>query len=132
MLENTDSENRKVNTDEEILDLTRELCARICLSGTYRSYYRCSRLLDQHEALAARVNEFRARNLACNLEEQDEEKSEKTRELYLEYQDVLSEPVVMDFLAAEQEICRLLRRVHNTMAMNIPLNLSHMKEREEL
>ena len=44
----------------------------------------------------------------------------------------MSEPVVMDFLAAEQEICRLLRRVQNSMAMNIPLNLSHMKEKEEL
>ncbi len=131
-MESTDSENRKPITDEEILDMTRELCARICLTGTYRSYYRCSRLLAQQEALASRVNEFRARNLACCLEEQDEKKNEKTRELYQEYQDVLSEPVVMDFLAAEQEICRLLRRVQNSMAMNIPLNLSHMKEKEEL
>ena len=48
--------------------------------------------------------------------------------LHSEYKDVLTEPVVVDFLSAEQRICKLMRIVYDGIAEDIKLDLSYMDE----
>ena len=56
--------------------------------------------------------------------------SESTRmeSLHSEYKDVLTEPVVVDFLSAEQRMCKLMRIVYDGIAEDIKLDLSYMDE----
>ena len=53
---------------------------------------------------------------------------EKIESLHSEYKDVLTEPVVVDFLSAEQRMCKLMRLVYDGIAENIKLDLSYMDE----
>lgn len=52
----------------------------------------------------------------------------KIESLHSEYKDVLTEPVVVDFLSAEQRMCKLMRLVYDGIAENIKLDLSYMDE----
>ena len=53
---------------------------------------------------------------------------ERMESLHSEYKDVLTEPVVVDFLSAEQRICKLMRIVYDGIAEDIKLDLSYMDE----
>ena len=62
------------------------------------------------------------------LEKGQEQYFEKIESLHSEYKDVLTEPVVIDFLSAEQRMCKLMRLVYDGIAENIKLDLSYMDE----
>ena len=46
----------------------------------------------------------------------------------LKAQEELTEPVVVDFLSAEQRMCKLMRIVYDGIAEDIKLDLSYMDE----
>ena len=62
------------------------------------------------------------------LEKGQEQYFEKIESLHSEYKDVLTEPVVVDFLSAEQQMCKLMRLVYDGIAEDIKLDLSYMDE----
>ena len=103
--------------------------------NTVLSWYR--RYLSEHEAadeydLPYRrlqvLSKFRAKSLHLQLEREQEQYFERMESLHSEYKDVLTEPVVVDFLSAEQRICKLMRIVYDGIAEDIKLDLSYMDE----
>ncbi|MBP7447487.1 MAG: YlbF family regulator, partial [Anaerobutyricum sp.] len=67
-------------------------------------------------------------SLYLQLEKGQEQYFEKIESLHSEYKDVLTEPVVVDFLSAEQRMCKLMRLVYDGIAEDIKLDLSYMDE----
>ena len=94
---------------------------------TYKIELR-NRSLKEQEELYRKFKEFRGKSLYLQLEKGQEQYFEKIESLHSEYKDVLTEPVVVDFLSAEQRMCKLMRLVYDGIAEDIKLDLSYMDE----
>ena len=85
-------------------------------------------VLKAQEELYHKFKEFRGKSLHLQLEREQEQYFERMESLHSEYKDVLTEPVVVDFLSAEQRMCKLMRLVYDGIAEDIKLDLSYMDE----
>ena len=110
---------------EDIRQGTKKLTNMICHTEDYKCYQKD---LKAQEELYHKFKEFRGKSLYLQLEKGQEQYFEKIESLHSEYKDVLTEPVVVDFLSAEQRMCKLMRLVYDGIAENIKLDLSYMDE----
>lgn len=113
---------------EDIRQGTKKLTDMICHTEDYKSYQKDLTVLKEQEELYRKFKEFRGKSLYLQLEKGQEQYFEKIESLHSEYKDVLTEPVVVDFLSAEQRMCKLMRLVYDGIAENIKLDLSYMDE----
>lgn len=94
----------------------------------YKCYQKDLAVLKAQEELYHKFKEFRGKSLHLQLEREQEQYFERMESLHSEYKDVLTEPVVVDFLSAEQRMCKLMRIVYDGIAEDIKLDLSYMDE----
>ena len=106
---------------EDIRQGTKKLTNMICHTKDLA-------VLKEQEELYRKFKEFRGKSLYLQLEKGQEQYFEKIESLHSEYKDVLTEPVVVDFLSAEQRMCKLMRLVYDGIAEDIKLDLSYMDE----
>lgn len=113
---------------EDIRQSTKKLTNMICHTEDYKCYQKDLTVLKAQEELYRKFKEFRGKSLHLQLEKGQEQYFEKIEALHSEYKDVLTEPVVVDFLSAEQRMCKLMRLVYDGIAEDIKLDLSYMDE----
>ena len=113
---------------EDICQSTKQLTNMICHTEDYKCYQKDLAVLKAQEELYHKFKEFRGKSLHLQLEREQEQYFERMESLHSEYKDVLTEPVVVDFLSAEQRMCKLMRIVYDGIAEDIKLNLSYMDE----
>ena len=113
---------------EDIRQGTKKLTDMICHTADYKWYQKDLTVLKEQEELYRKFKEFRGKSLYLQLEKGQEQYFEKIESLHSEYKDVLTEPVVVDFLSAEQRMCKLMRLVYDGIAEDIKLDLSYMDE----
>ena len=113
---------------EDIRQGTKKLTNMICHTEDYKCYQKDLADLKEQEELYRKFKEFRGKSLYLQLEKGQEQYFEKIESLHSEYKDVLTEPVVVDFLSAEQRMCKLMRLVYDGIAEDIKLDLSYMDE----
>ena len=113
---------------EDIRQGTKKLTNMICHTEDYKCYQKYLAVLKEQEELYRKFKEFRGKSLYLQLEKGQEQYFEKIESLHSEYKDVLTEPVVVDFLSAEQRMCKLMRLVYDGIAEDIKLDLSYMDE----
>ena len=113
---------------EDIRQGTKKLTNMICHTEDYKCYQKDLAGLKEQEELYRKFKEFRGKSLYLQLEKGQEQYFEKIESLHSEYKDVLTEPVVVDFLSAEQRMCKLMRLVYDGIAEDIKLDLSYMDE----
>lgn len=113
---------------EDIRQGTKKLTNMICHTEDYKYYQKDLAVLKEQEELYRKFKEFRGKSLYLQLEKGQEQYFEKIESLHSEYKDVLTEPVVVDFLSAEQRMCKLMRLVYDGIAEDIKLDLSYMDE----
>ena len=113
---------------EDVRQGTKKLTNMICHTEDYKCYQKDLMILKKQEELYRKFKEFRGKSLHLQLEKEQEKYFEKTEALHSEYKDVLTEPVVVDFLSAEQRMCKLMRLVYDGIAEDIKLDLSYMDE----
>ena len=113
---------------EDIRQGTKKLTNMICHTEDYKCYQKDLTALKEQEELYRKFKEFRGKSLYLQLEKGQEQYFEKIESLHSEYKDVLTEPVVVDFLSAEQRMCKLMRLVYDGIAEDIKLDLSYMDE----
>ena len=87
---------------EDIRQGTKKLTDMICHTEDYKCYQKDLTVLKEQEELYRKFKEFRGKSLYLQLEKGQEQYFEKIESLHSEYKDVLTEPVVVDFLTAEQ------------------------------
>lgn len=113
---------------EDICQETKKLTSMICHTEDYKCYRKNLMILKNQEELYRKFKEFRGKSLHLQLEKEEEQYFERIEALHSEYKDILTEPVVVDFLSTEQRMCKLMRAVYDGIAEDIQLDLSYMDE----
>ena len=119
---------RKDSELEEIVMKTEELAQIVCRSEAYHAYDDCLSRLRKQDSLYRKLNEFREKNMILNLTEYEKDISQDQDRLYSEYENLLTEPLVMSFLAAEQKVCGMIRTIYEELASHIDVDLSHLSD----
>ncbi len=96
-----------------------------------RRYERDLTALKAQPEIYAKFNTFRRKNMELQILEQPDTYEEKTEKLQEEYKNILMESVVMDFLTAEQGVCKMMQKIYDIIAREIPLDISYMDSGEK-
>ena len=103
----------------QVAEKTRELVAALKQSDVYLEYKRQLKRVRENPELYHRVNEYRNEGFALR-NDPSEEGALARQEAYVQrYQDILSQPVVEDFLAAELALCRKMQEIERTLVDGI-------------
>ena len=81
----------------------------------YKNYLNTKRALCDNIDLCNRLKEFRARNYELQ-NRQGVNPFDEVNDLVREYDEVLQNSVVSEFLRAEQKICKMMQRVYNSIS----------------
>lgn len=109
---------------EEVLNRTKELTGKMRATADYQMYEKNLQELKKHKETYQKLNEFRLKNML--LDESAEDYNEKADALYEEYNNILMETAVRNFLTAEQRVCKMMKRVYDCIAQEMQLDVSYM------
>ncbi len=105
-LHTEESREENMNTVDSVTD---NLIEAILQGETYQAYHRELEKVKQVPGLKEQLDEFRRRNF--ELQSRADNDFEKLDCFEKEYQNFRDNPLVMDFLAAELDLCRLMQNV---------------------
>lgn len=93
-------------------------------SPEYQRYISTKKLLHENTDLCQRLREFRAKNYELQNRRGDNLYDE-VNALVREYDELLHNSVVSDFLIAEQKICKMMQKVFNSVADGLEFDYPH-------
>lgn len=98
---------------QQLQEATDHLISVLKQTEIYKVYkMQCSKVNKQQD-IKSRVDEYRQKNfLVSNGDLSGEEILSEQEKLMEEYSDILNNPIVTDFLAAELELCRMVQNVN--------------------
>lgn len=99
----------------QVINESKQLNEHIRASEEYRTYLRTKQALLENEELSRHLQEFRAKNYELQ-NRQGVNHYDEMIELTKEYDELLHNSVASDFLQAEQQICKLLQQVFDSIA----------------
>ena len=99
---------------------TRMLNREIKHSNEYNQYLRTLQRLREKPKLYARTKEFQKRSMVLQCTA-DYNTLDEVGRLRSEYQDILNNPLVSDFLGAEQRVMGMLRRIEDALFDGVDL-----------
>ena len=106
----------------QVINESKQLNEHIRASEEYRTYLRTKQALLENEELSRHLQEFRAKNYDLQ-NRQGVNPYDEMIELTREYDELLHNSVVSDFLQAEQQICKLLQQVFDSIASDLNINI---------
>lgn len=99
----------------EVIAESKVLNEHIHNSSEYKKYIDTKRKLYDNMELCNQLKEFRRRNYELQ-NRQGVNPYDEVLELVLEYDELLHNSIVNEFLIAEQHICRMMQKVYNSIA----------------
>ena len=96
-------------------------------SEEYRQYLQAKAKVKDNAELYQAMNAFRRRNFELQSYDDGINRYEEIHKLSLEYEKVLREPLVNDFLIAEQIFSRKLAQVYEVIAEGLELDYDYME-----
>lgn len=111
--------------DGILQDKTNELVEELINSDVYRRYQELLNMLKQNEAMYNRVNEYRIDNKELMTMSADEWISYGDN-MILRYQDVFRDDTAREFLAVEDDLCRLLWELKEHIYRSIDMDLDFL------
>lgn len=87
-----------------------ELIAEVETCEEYKRYLAAKKEIEKYPLLKKKADEFR--KLKFNLQSSETDIFEKTDQLRFEHAEVNSNPVVWEYLTAENIFCRILRQIN--------------------
>ena len=96
-------------------------------SEEYRQYLQAKAKVKENVELYQAMNAFRRRNFELQSYDDGINRYEEIHKLSLEYEKVLREPLVNDFLIAEQIFSRKLDQVYEMIAEGLELDYDYME-----
>ena len=96
-------------------------------SEEYRQYLQAKAKVKENVELYQAMNAFRRRNFELQSYDDGINRYEEIHKLSLEYEKVLREPLVNDFLIAEQIFSRKLAQVYEVIAEGLELDYDYME-----
>lgn len=100
---------------EEVLKLSKQINLGIKQSKEYIRYLEAKKTLIANEQLSAGLREFRRKNY--ELQRRNSGNSfDETVELSKEFDELLHNSIVCEFIAAEQHICKMMQQMYISIA----------------
>ena len=96
-----------------------------------RRYERDLTALKAQPEIYAKFNTFRRKNMELQILEQTDTNDEKTAQLKGEYKQITMEKGDLDVLTAEQGVCKMMQKIYDIIAREIPLDISYMDSGEK-
>ena len=112
---------------QRAIEMAEELNLEIRNSEEYKRYVDTCNRLKQQPDLYNRFNEFRRRNYELQSSEGDSNLYDEVFNLVKEYDSVLQESLVNDFLVAEQRLNALMREMYATLSDNLELDYEYLE-----
>lgn len=113
---------------QRAIEMAKALNLEIRNSEEYRRYRDTSERLKQNTDLYNRFNEFRRRNYDLQFSEGDSNLYDEVFNLVKEYEAVLQDSYVNDFLAAEQRLNALMREMYVILAEDLELDYEYLEK----
>lgn len=99
----------------EVINESKLLNQRIRETEEYKNYVNTKYILCDNIDLCNRLKEFRAKNYELQ-NRQGVNPFDEVNDLVREYDEVLHNSIVSEFLRAEQRICKLMQCVYNSLS----------------
>ena len=106
----------------------RQLIREIKRSNIYNQFRRLQMKIDKNEELSARVNAFRRESFTLQNTPAESETLNRLEALNREYEDILRDPDVLEFLAAEQGLAAMMNRLTDQIFGSLDLDISFLDE----
>ena len=102
----------------QVIEESKQLNEHIRASEEYKTYLETRQALRGNAELLNRLSEFRAKNYELQ-NRQGVNPYDEMIELTKEYDELLHNSVVSDFLQAEQQICKMMQQVFDSIAQGL-------------
>ena len=96
-------------------------------SEEYKQYLLTMQRIKENQELYQAMNSFRRRNYELQSYDDGVNRYQEIHNLALEYEKVLRNPLVNDFLVAEQIVSRKLEKVYETIVEDLEFDYSYME-----
>lgn len=113
---------------KQAIELAGRLNERIKNSEEYQRYVKTDRQLKAEPELYDRYNEFRRRNYDLQFSEGDSNLYDEVFNLVKEYDTILQDSVVNDFILAEQRLCAMMREVYAVLSEGLELDYEYLEK----
>ena len=116
--------NRKEETDmSDVVELSKKLNETIKESEFYRNYLTCRERLYEHPDLLRGLNEFKKRNSEIQNRGSVDNPYDEVVALFEEYDAIVHDTIVNDFLRAERKLCRMLKTMYDEIADGLDVDI---------
>lgn len=113
---------------KQAVALAQQLNERIKSSEEYCRYVETDRRLRQEPELYARYNEFRRRNYDLQFSEGDSNLYDEVFNLAKEYDTMLQDTLVNDFVLAEQRFCSMMQEMYMALSDGLELDYEYLEK----
>lgn len=112
----------------QAIEIAEKLNERIKESEEYKTYTEAIRRLRQESELYARFNEFRRRNCELQFSEGDSNLYDEVFNLTKEYDTILQNSLVSDFMLAEQRLSVRMQEMYEVLTQGLELDYEYLEK----
>jgi cell fate (sporulation/competence/biofilm development) regulator YlbF (YheA/YmcA/DUF963 family) len=101
--------------------LSRKLNETIKSSEVYQRYEECKARLQERPDLVQALNEFKQKNIAIQSDENIDNPYDEVVGLFTEYEGLIRDSVVNDFLKSEQRLCKMMKLIQEEISADLDI-----------
>lgn len=113
---------------QQAIELAAKLNQQIKNSKEYRRYVETNRRLRDNHELHERFDEFRRRNYDLQFSEGDSNLYDEVFNLVKEYDTILQDSIVNDFVLAEQRMGSLMQELYSTLSEGLEFDYDYLEK----
>ena len=107
----------------DVVELSKKLNETIKESEFYRHYLVCRERLYEHPDLLRGLNEFKKKNSDIQNNASNDNPYDEVVALFEEYDPIVHDTIVNDFLRAERKLCRTLKTMYDEIADGLDVDI---------
>lgn len=108
---------------KDIMKVSEELNKMILESDVYTMYIKAKEKLMERPELLDSVRRFRQRSYDIQENSNIDNPFDEINNLSREYDEVVHDTIVSEYIRAEQRLCRMMNRMYETIAADIDVEL---------
>lgn len=113
--------------ENDVFRLSEELNRALLESEEYKKYVSAGQAVKAEPELYRAMNDYRRRNRQIQMYASDEAIFDETNRVLYEFEGVLKNELVAEFLAAEQKLVRMLQQVYANLGSNLEFDDSFIE-----
>lgn len=113
--------------ENDVFRLSEELNKSLLESAEYQKYVSAQAAVKAEPELYRAMNDYRRRNRQIQMYASDDTIFDETNRVLYDFEVVLKNELVAEFLAAEQKLVRMLQQVYVNLGSNLEFDDSYME-----